>query len=639
MSLLQGRRRSFNRQVAPLSLPGLPSSTSFEYGQYSPKSTKSRSESSEAATSPKSAKSARDTSSWGQSRLRAMDALTARQDDAAARRTRPVDRLATTATSLKNPAPEPYSARRQRLGARMGATGQLAMTSTAWTSTEASGKDNHRPSSGSSPRLQHRQAAHDPPRLLSPLQARAKDGSCSTADCSSQLEDALLESAASEGEAAEESSSPLSPLTQTSMPLSPLLKPLSPPSPFPRSRGADWPSCASSTSSRRLDAPVHPPCQEGYSSPSMVAAPSGELDSEVLASVDPAALTPLASLHKPRPPPVARKRLCRGRAGPPNPEDGGWKSIQQLKEGEKIFDRFQWSHHAVLQEDGDGGKVVVCQRKGGNTPSFVMKLKAKSSLMHADHFRRNMEWMLNLQPHPGVANVEEVLQDSQYIYTVMERATQGPLLEGLLQRYPSGVIPEAQLRSVIRDVLDGVGFLHFNGILHRDIKPDNMLLSGGDDGSGAGNGSHVMLCDFDHAGPVPEDQDSCTSSVIYGTRRFQAPETFLGKTSRQSDLYSVGTVLYLLVTGQMHFADEIYDGQERFAHLGPRGISQWGEEVFQIMMRQPYKVPWDSESWQSQRGGRSLCQWLLAKHWKERPSDCEEALCHSWMASLPTNSD
>eukprot|EP00440_Ansanella_granifera_P029719 gb/GFBE01032282.1/.p1 GENE.gb/GFBE01032282.1/~~gb/GFBE01032282.1/.p1 ORF type:complete len:612 (+),score=112.17 gb/GFBE01032282.1/:1-1836(+) len=308
------------------------------------------------------------------------------------------------------------------------------------------------------------------------------------------------------------------------------------------------------------------------------------------------------------------------------------KRMGLLGEGEKIFDRYQWAHHAVLQEDGDGGKVVVCQQKGGSK-GFVMKLKAKQTLGDAEsqhRYRRNMEWMMNLKKHPGIAAVEEALEDDGFFYTVMELASGGSLLEGLLRNFPSGVIPEGELRTVMRDLLEAVGFLHSNGILHRDIKPDNLLLQSGlESESGENSYGHVMLCDYDHAGPVPEAQDEDGSMAIYGTRRFQAPETFLGRTSRQSDLYSVGVVLYLLVTGQMPFSDDTYDcSRESYEAMGPAGIRCWGAEVHRSMLRA--KVDWDGEPWQTQRTCRYLCQWLMAPDYKDRPANAEEALAHDW---------
>ena len=111
------------------------------------------------------------------------------------------------------------------------------------------------------------------------------------------------------------------------------------------------------------------------------------------------------------------------------------KTIRQL-EGEKIFDLYYWEK--VLQQEGDGGKVVVCRPKADEDEkfNFVMKIKSKESLredLHEEEFVRAQTRLLNFPPHPGVIRLREVLEDETFYYVVMDRASGGPFFECLLQ--------------------------------------------------------------------------------------------------------------------------------------------------------------------------------------------------------------
>lgn len=76
-------------------------------------------------------------------------------------------------------------------------------------------------------------------------------------------------------------------------------------------------------------------------------------------------------------------------------------------------------------------------------------------------------------------------------------ARRGTLIDGLLQRFSDGVIPATAMQGLMRDVLAAVGHLHRHGVLHRDIKPDNMVWHS----SEASGDDRVMLIDFDLAEP------------------------------------------------------------------------------------------------------------------------------------------
>lgn len=315
-------------------------------------------------------------------------------------------------------------------------------------------------------------------------------------------------------------------------------------------------------------------------------------------------------------------------AGPTPPSgDTIPRSIKSL-EGQKIYDIYYWEE--AIQEDGDGGKVVVCRKKTeANTGEFdkIMKIKSKVKLQKegfAEHYRKVLLKMLSLPPHPGVMPVEEALEDDAFYYVVTPRATSN-FFDGLLLEFHDGVVPEGALRSLMTDMLEAVDHLHSYGVLHRDIKPDNMVLQTTVDEDTGRKRRRVVLIDFDHADPDFHNADE--EERIYGTRRFNAPESYLCSFSRQTDLYSIGVIFYMLMTGKMPYSDEIFDGIKPPGSrmVSPRALLN---DTFQRL--KDADIDWNCDPWPVQPLSMDLCRQLLAFNPALRPSSARVALDHRW---------
>ena len=143
--------------------------------------------------------------------------------------------------------------------------------------------------------------------------------------------------------------------------------------------------------------------------------------------------------------------------------------------------------------------------------------------------------------HPNIVTTFDFGEEGDLAFLAME------LLEGtdLRTRLKEGELPTDEAVEIALQVADGLSFAHERGVVHRDIKPGNiMLLERG--------GAKIM--DFGIARMRSEDFKTSTGMVL-GTPRFMSPEQIAGAAvDQRSDIFSLGVVLYEMLTGQMLFA-------------------------------------------------------------------------------------
>ncbi|WP_238176606.1 protein kinase domain-containing protein, partial [Kribbella albertanoniae] len=168
------------------------------------------------------------------------------------------------------------------------------------------------------------------------------------------------------------------------------------------------------------------------------------------------------------------------------------------------------------------------------------------TLVDADRFRREARAIAQIcDPH--VVAAYDFGDEGKSWYLAMELSTGCSVGEELRE---SGPFEPSRALYVVRQAAAGLAAAHREGVVHRDIKPDNLLL--GDDGS-------VKVADFGIARFLSEATTTMTSSgEIVGTSYYLSPEAARGRAvGPPSDIYALGCVLYQLVTGQPPFmADE-----------------------------------------------------------------------------------
>lgn len=145
--------------------------------------------------------------------------------------------------------------------------------------------------------------------------------------------------------------------------------------------------------------------------------------------------------------------------------------------------------------------------------------------------------------HPGVVKVHEFGEAGDRPFLVLEFVA-GRTLRALLQRGPLGVTEAARLAAATADVLAAA---HAHGVLHRDIKPDNVMLQ--PDGT-------VRVLDFGIARALHDDAPLTRTGELVGTPEYMAPEQLLDgpeATTARTDVHALGILLYELLTGRSPF--------------------------------------------------------------------------------------
>jgi serine/threonine protein kinase len=203
--------------------------------------------------------------------------------------------------------------------------------------------------------------------------------------------------------------------------------------------------------------------------------------------------------------------------------------------------------YELLEVVGRGGQGVVYrahQKSLNRTVALKMiSVGSWATEAHLKRFRREAEAAARLE-HPGIVPIHEVGESDGSCYFSM-KFVEGGQLDQVIKREPMSIRQAAEL---ISKVARTVHYAHEHGILHRDIKPGNILL----DAKG-----EPLLTDFGLARLVEAESTVTRTKEVMGTPSYMAPEQAVGNNagvSSSTDVYGLGAVLYQLLTGHPPFA-------------------------------------------------------------------------------------
>ena len=180
----------------------------------------------------------------------------------------------------------------------------------------------------------------------------------------------------------------------------------------------------------------------------------------------------------------------------------------------------------------------------------AIKIINKKAMSKADMDNiRNQIDILKIATDEFVLKLLDIIENESYLYIMTELCKGGDLYSYLNQR--SFKIPEAKAAKLIYNLAKSVNFLHALGIIHRDLKPENILMTDMTDEA------DLRISDFCICKRLEPNE---TTNEIVGTLGYMAPEVLMGKYySFSADIWGIGVITYLLLTGYLPFDDEEED--------------------------------------------------------------------------------
>jgi serine/threonine-protein kinase len=199
--------------------------------------------------------------------------------------------------------------------------------------------------------------------------------------------------------------------------------------------------------------------------------------------------------------------------------------------------------YKILSELGAGGMGIVYHGVDVLLEREVAIKKLRSEFSRtpdiAERFRREAKIQARLN-HPNIAHLYSFFKDGDSFYIVMEYVDGTPL---------SSVTPIRwqQALAMFLEILEGLEYAHSLGVLHRDLKPENIM---------AGPRGEVKIMDFGIAHVLGSVRQTREKSIV-GTMQYVCPELINSKEiSARSDIYSLGILLFEIVSGQLPFTAE-----------------------------------------------------------------------------------
>src|SRR5438105_6771890 len=258
---------------------------------------------------------------------------------------------------------------------------------------------------------------------------------------------------------------------------------------------------------------------------------------------------------------------------------------QEVTELELVREQLK-DEYEILDELGRGGMAIVFKAREKQLDRDVAIKVLPFSLAFdkefVERFQREARTSAKLE-HPGIIPIYRVGKAGRVIYFVMKFLRGKPLSSVLAAR---GTLPPSEIRMILLQVARALAYAHKSGIVHRDIKPDNIMFD---------EHGHAVLTDFGIAKAASGGKLTGTGMSI-GTPHYWSPEQARAQPlDGRSDLYSLGVVAYQSLTGRVPF-----DGEDSFSigykhimeEIPPPPLETYDQRtVFEITRKMMAKSP------------------------------------------------
>ena len=202
----------------------------------------------------------------------------------------------------------------------------------------------------------------------------------------------------------------------------------------------------------------------------------------------------------------------------------------------QLFGRYQ-----LLEQIGEGGMATVYKAQQTDLDRQVavkiLPPQYANDIRFVRRFRQEANALAQLQ-HPHIVPLYDFGSHQKYLYLVMPYLTGGDL-DDLMGQKP---LDWTSLQRIFGDIAKALDYAHQRGIIHRDVKPGNILMD---------RQGHALLSDFGLAKLVTSQRSLTHSNMVLGSADYMSPEQGLGKpVDHRCDIYSLGVVLFECLTGQ-----------------------------------------------------------------------------------------
>ncbi|HXT16645.1 MAG TPA: serine/threonine-protein kinase [Gemmatimonadaceae bacterium] len=269
------------------------------------------------------------------------------------------------------------------------------------------------------------------------------------------------------------------------------------------------------------------------------------------------------------------------------PIAGALETVPADWEREQIINHLG-AQYQVVREIGRGGMGVVFLARDIALHRLVavkvLRYEFASSEEHRERFRREARMTARLS-HSNIVPVHTFGEADDFVYIVM-KYVHGQSLAERMRR--DRKLPAGDVRRILRDLAQALDSAHQDGVVHRDLKAENILLEGAS--------GRAMLTDFGVALLRSLDPVRADSSRAFGTPHYMSPEQAAGELDidGRSDLYSVGVLGYYMLSGRLPFeahsfealaAKHIAETHTPLAELEPRAPEALCEIVEQCLQK------------------------------------------------------